>query len=106
MFSSLRPHGLQPTRLLHPWDFPGMNTGVGCHFLLALVEILICSIFKMMWFLDVKALFMVQVGFTIGFTKKVHTLRASLVAPWTGRYAHQQDWKTEGLDHLGNSFEW
>ena len=27
-------HGLQPTRLLHPWDFPGKNTGVGCHFLL------------------------------------------------------------------------
>ena len=31
---SLRPHGLQPTRLLHPWDFPGKNTGVGCHCLL------------------------------------------------------------------------
>ena len=25
------PHGLQPTRLLHPWDFPGKRTGVGCH---------------------------------------------------------------------------
>ena len=32
--NSLRPHGPQPTRLLHPWDFPGKNTGVGCHFLL------------------------------------------------------------------------
>ena len=31
---SLRPHGLQPTRLLCPWNFPGKNTGVGCHFLL------------------------------------------------------------------------
>ena len=31
---SLRPHGLQPTRLLHPQDFPGKRTGVGCHFLL------------------------------------------------------------------------
>ena len=28
---SLRPHGLQPTRLLHPLDFPGKSTGVGCH---------------------------------------------------------------------------
>ena len=28
------PHGLQPTRLLNPWDFPGKNTGVGCHCLL------------------------------------------------------------------------
>ena len=27
-------HGLQPTRLLHPWDFPGKSTGVGCHRLL------------------------------------------------------------------------
>ena len=25
------PHGLQPTRLLHPWDFPGKSAGVGCH---------------------------------------------------------------------------
>ena len=24
-------HGLQPTRLFHPWDFPGKSTGVGCH---------------------------------------------------------------------------
>ena len=31
---SLRPHGLQPARLLCPWNFPGKNTGVGCHFLL------------------------------------------------------------------------
>ena len=31
---SLRPHGLYPTRLLRPWDSPGKNTGVGCHFLL------------------------------------------------------------------------
>ena len=26
-----RPHGLQPIRLLRPWDFPGKSTGVGCH---------------------------------------------------------------------------
>ena len=30
----LRPQGLQPARLLCPWDFPGRNTGVGCYFLL------------------------------------------------------------------------
>ena len=28
---SLQHHGLQPTRLLHAWDFPGKSTGVGCH---------------------------------------------------------------------------
>ena len=31
---SLQSNGLQPTRLLCPWNFPGKNTGVGCHFLL------------------------------------------------------------------------
>ena len=31
---SLWPHGLQPASLLCPWDFPGKNTGVGCHALL------------------------------------------------------------------------
>ena len=31
---TLQPHGLQPPRLLCPWDSPGKNTGVGCHFLL------------------------------------------------------------------------
>ena len=29
-----RPHGLQPARLLHPWDCPGRSTGLGCHFLI------------------------------------------------------------------------
>ena len=31
---SLQPHGLQPTRLLCPWDFPGKSTGLGCNCLL------------------------------------------------------------------------
>ena len=34
MSDSLRPFGLQPARLLCPWDSPGKNTGVGCHALL------------------------------------------------------------------------
>ena len=33
MFDSLRLHALWPARLLCPWNFPGKNTGVGCHFL-------------------------------------------------------------------------
>ena len=32
MFDSLRPHGLQPAKLLCPQSFSGKNTGVGCHF--------------------------------------------------------------------------
>ena len=31
MSDSVRPHRRQPTRLPHPWDSPGKNTGVGCH---------------------------------------------------------------------------
>ena len=38
MSDSLRSHGLQPTRLLRPWDFPGKSAGVGCHHLLQLVK--------------------------------------------------------------------
>ena len=34
MSYSSKPHGLQPTRLLCPWDFPGKSTGMGCHCLL------------------------------------------------------------------------
>ena len=38
MSDSSRPHGLQPTRLLCPRDFPGKSTGVGCHCLLLNVQ--------------------------------------------------------------------
>ena len=36
---TLRPHRRQPTRLPHPWDSPGKNTGVGCHFLLPYMKV-------------------------------------------------------------------
>ena len=36
---SVRPHRQQPTRLPRPWDFPGKNTGVGCHFLLQCIKV-------------------------------------------------------------------
>ena len=42
--NSSRPHGLQPTRLLHPWDFPGKSTGVGCHCLLQLVSVCLINL--------------------------------------------------------------
>ena len=35
---SVRPHGLQPTRLLRPWGFPGKSTEVGCHCLLRMLH--------------------------------------------------------------------
>ena len=39
MSDSVRLHRRQPTRLLHPWDSPGKNTGVGCHFLLQCMKV-------------------------------------------------------------------
>ena len=39
MSDSVRPHRWQPTRLPCPWDSPGKNTGVGCHFLLQCMKV-------------------------------------------------------------------
>ena len=39
MSDSVRPHRRQPTRLPRPWDSPGKNTGVGCHFLLQCMKL-------------------------------------------------------------------
>ena len=39
MSNSVRPHRWQPTRLPGPWDSPGKNTGVGCHFLLQCMKV-------------------------------------------------------------------
>ena len=43
MFNSVRPHRWQPTRLPHPWDSPGKNTRVGCHFLLQCMKVKLLS---------------------------------------------------------------
>ena len=37
--NSVRPHRQQPTRLHRPWDSPGKNTGMGCHFLLQCMKV-------------------------------------------------------------------
>ena len=39
MSDSVQPHRRQPTRLHCPWDSPGKNTGVGCHFLLQCTKV-------------------------------------------------------------------
>ena len=56
----MRPHRRQPTRLLCPWDSPGKNTGVGCHFLLHCMK----------WKVKVKSLSRVRL----------------LATPWTAAY--------------------
>ena len=39
MSDSVQPHRQKPTRLPRPWDSPGKNTGVGCHFLLQCMKV-------------------------------------------------------------------
>ena len=39
MSNSVRPHRRQPISLPRPWDSPGKNTGVGCHFLLQCMKV-------------------------------------------------------------------
>ena len=39
MSDSVQPHRWQPTKLPHPWNSPGKNTGVGCHFLLQCMKV-------------------------------------------------------------------
>ena len=41
---TVRPHRWQPTRLPRPWDSPGKNTGVGCHFLLQCMKVKVKSL--------------------------------------------------------------
>ena len=67
---SSRPHGLHPTRLLHPWDFPGKSTGVGCHCLL-----LYCYTESNIWIYNVHMLMVQQIVFII------HEERRSLHSP-------------------------
>ena len=47
--NSLQPHGLQPTRLLCPWDSPGKKTGVGCHFLLQSIAEWLTNVLLWSW---------------------------------------------------------
>ena len=50
MSNSVRPHRRQPTRLPRPWDSPGKNTGVGCHFLLQCIKVKMKSLSRVRLF--------------------------------------------------------
>ena len=50
MSSSVRSHRQQPTRLPRPWDSPGRNTGVGCHFLYQCMKVKVKSLSRVRLF--------------------------------------------------------
>ena len=68
----MRPHRRQPTRLPRPWDSPGKNTGVGCHFLLQ--------------FMKVKS------------ESEVAQSCPTLSDPWTAAYQAPQDYQARVLE--------
>ena len=61
MYDFSRPHGLQPTRLLCPWDLPGKSTGVGCHCLLCIQSLSHAKFFATPWTVALQA----SLSFTI-----------------------------------------
>ena len=74
--SSLWPHGLQPTRLLLPWDFPGKSTGVGCHSFSCL-----CSRVAQTWLHEFWHVLFVCLHKSQVFTLYCHTLTVSQLKP-------------------------
>ena len=95
---SSQPHGLQATRLLCPWDFPGKSTGVGCHCLLRIQCIIPCkdNFLRLWWFFSPTSfihyynklsLYSSLNHFIIECYCLVIVLSDSSVAPWT--VAHQ-----------------
>ena len=100
----MRPHRWQPTTPRRPWDSPGKNTGVGCHFLLqcmkvksesevaqscpTLRDLMDCSLPRS----SVHGVFQARAELF-----KKQTLGTSLVAPWTGIRLPMQETGVQSL---------
>ena len=74
----VRPHRWQPTRLLCPWDSPGKNTGVGCHFLLQCVKV---KSFSRVWLLATPWTAAHQAPPSIGFSRQEYWSGVPLPSP-------------------------
>ena len=108
MSDSSRPHELQPTRLLRPWDFPGKSTGVGCHCLLR-KEMLahVSSAYTLGCnrtpLLSIQAVSMQSIPVVSPcLTSKAPALALSPCLPWQTSIS---DWGVhgDGTEHLGKS---
>ena len=120
---SLQPHGLYPARFFCPWDFPGKNTGVGCHFLLQRIfptqgsnPCLLCLLH---WQVDSLPLVPLE-SWTIKKTEhlridafKLWWWRRLLGVPWTARSSSQSvlkkinpEYSLEGREGNGNPLQY
>ena len=89
MSDSVQPQRRQPTRLPCPWDSPGKNTGVGCHFLLQCMKVKSesevaqsCPTFQTPW----TAAF--QAPPSMGFSRQEYWSRVPLPSPFSALHAH------------------
>ena len=69
MSDTVRPHRRQPTRLPRPWDSPGKNTGVGCHFLFQCRKVKVKSL-SLVWLLATPRTVAHQAPPSMGFSRQ------------------------------------
>ena len=81
MSDSVRSHRWQPTRLPHPWDSPGKNTGVGCHFLLQCMKVKIESEISLVRFLATPWTAAYQAPPSMEFSRQEHWSGVPLPSP-------------------------
>ena len=82
MSDPVRPHRWQSTRLPHPWDSPGKNTGVGCHFLLQCMKVKVKSL-SHVWLLAIPWTAAHQVPLSMGFSRQEQWSGVPLPSPTT-----------------------
>ena len=80
MSDSVQPHRRQPTRLPHPWDSPGKNTGGGCHFLLQCMKVKVKS-FSRVWLIVTPWTAAYQAPPSMGFSRQEYWSGLSLPSP-------------------------
>ena len=105
LFVALWTVAYQPTRLLCPWDFPGKNTGVGCHALLqgifATQELNPCLLHLLHW--QIGSLSLAPPGKPISNVRC--RLRFIFFPPWTSIYSSETVWALEFLSQVIFNYE-
>ena len=91
-----RPRGLQPSRLLCPWDFPGKSTGVGCHWQVTCIQF-------SKWFLINHHILNTIPGIVNSEMMKVPCLKKPTVSSWDWKLSHCKEfcsWTLMGCPRL------
>ena len=92
----MQPHRQQPTRLLCPWDSPGKNTGMGCHFLLQCMHACMLSHFSRIRLCATRWTAAHQAPLSTGFSRQEYWsgLPFSFSKPYTLPYIkHNSQWE-------------